>query len=777
MSQAGGGGGDPSEMVNAMGAINALRTGNVVLDMVIAMTIPVIFRSLFNFVAQVSDRFQRGDWRMDMLLFWRKMIERTIDHKTTSNIWGDSITDRDTRNNVLLKAIQLYLSHKKIKWARSRVSLTAMTQNTRPWWWGDDDGDERTPAGKLKKYQLSESAPNYVWQPLGIYGDKPIQAAASSSSSKEAAPLLAIEDAKPEVVELRVEEDEQDKGEKGEKTISTVRYRFRSYSAHAIDSFINEAYQWYLAELKQMDDNSRYLYEMQMKVGTSGESTGARTYKRYKLSDDKSFESLFFEEKEGLLTLLKHFTSKTGKYAVKGYPHKLGLLLHGPPGTGKTSLIKVMAQHLQRSIVNVPLARISTNQELMDIMFDQQYVVEGEEVPIKLGFKDVIFSMEDVDAASKVVQRRDGKATASVTQTEVIEAPRQKTGWEILLESNDEECRALVKLLMEKSEKLKKAALESKTVCNMAKQLVAPAGLGMLLSASSTESDDKKQREEAKETVEQLCSQREIAGNYIKQFASSIKALIEAGTVPDDTLADELLGAGSVGQLEPFVKTSSTGYGTGPSSAGDDDEEDDTTGGGLDMNLFMGTLASVMGSGSGKGSGPGGDMMGPMGSAFGSSYDSKKDKLNLSGLLNVLDGVVDTPARVLIMTTNHPEQLDPALIRPGRIDKKLLLGYMSSVHATSMVEYYFQAELSAKQRNRLQASIVGSDEKGIPAINLTPAQIEQLCAEYDEVENLIINLENKAHPKAAPRTPKHTAGPGGRPTLNRATSKTLSFDH
>lgn len=36
-----------------------------------------------------------------------------------------------------------------------------------------------------------------------------------------------------------------------------------------------------------------------------------------------------------------HFLHKTGKYAIAGYSHKLGLLLHGPPGTGKTSLVKV----------------------------------------------------------------------------------------------------------------------------------------------------------------------------------------------------------------------------------------------------------------------------------------------------------------------------------------------------------------------------------------------------------------------------------------------------
>ena len=64
-----------------------------------------------------------------------------------------------------------------------------------------------------------------------------------------------------------------------------------------------------------------------------------------------------------------------------------------------------------------------------------------------------------------------------------------------------------------------------------------------------------------------------------------------------------------------------------------------------------------------------------------SLYASKSDRLDLAGLLNVLDGVVDCPNRILIMTTNHPEKLDAALIRPGRIDKILKLDYIEAALA------------------------------------------------------------------------------------------------
>ncbi|KAI6088661.1 BCS1 N terminal-domain-containing protein [Hypoxylon rubiginosum] len=52
----------------------------------------------------------------------------------------------------------------------------------------------------------------------------------------------------------------------------------------------------------------------------------------------------------------------------------------------------------------------------------------------------------------------------------------------------------------------------------------------------------------------------------------------------------------------------------------------------------------------------------------GNTNTNSNGRLSLSGLLNILDGVASQEGRVLIMTTNHRDQLDSALIRPGRVD-------------------------------------------------------------------------------------------------------------
>lgn len=52
--------------------------------------------------------------------------------------------------------------------------------------------------------------------------------------------------------------------------------------------------------------------------------------------------------------------------------------------------------------------------------------------------------------------------------------------------------------------------------------------------------------------------------------------------------------------------------------------------------------------------------------------------LTLSGLLNALQGVVALDDVMVFMTTNHPELLDPALIRSSRVDCKYEIGKMQS---------------------------------------------------------------------------------------------------
>ena len=54
-----------------------------------------------------------------------------------------------------------------------------------------------------------------------------------------------------------------------------------------------------------------------------------------------------------------------------------------------------------------------------------------------------------------------------------------------------------------------------------------------------------------------------------------------------------------------------------------------------------------------------------------------RSQVTFSGLLNALDGVRSQEGRILIMTTNHRENLDPALMRPGRADRQFYLGNAS----------------------------------------------------------------------------------------------------
>ena len=63
--------------------------------------------------------------------------------------------------------------------------------------------------------------------------------------------------------------------------------------------------------------------------------------------------------------------------------------------------------------------------------------------------------------------------------------------------------------------------------------------------------------------------------------------------------------------------------------------------------------------------------------------------MTLSGLLNAIDGVTSTEGRILFMTTNYADRLDPALIRPGRVDRKVFIGHCDHYQLKQMFSRFY----------------------------------------------------------------------------------------
>ena len=60
--------------------------------------------------------------------------------------------------------------------------------------------------------------------------------------------------------------------------------------------------------------------------------------------------------------------------------------------------------------------------------------------------------------------------------------------------------------------------------------------------------------------------------------------------------------------------------------------------------------------------------------------------------MNALDGVSSSEGRIVFMTTNYIERLDPALIRPGRVDFKQLIGYATEHQMREIYLNFYPSE-------------------------------------------------------------------------------------
>lgn len=109
------------------------------------------------------------------------------------------------------------------------------------------------------------------------------------------------------------------------------------------------------------------------------------------------------------------------------------------------------------------------------------------------------------------------------------------------------------------------------------------------------------------------------------------------------------------------------------------------------------------------------------------------DQLDLATLLNVLDGVRETPGRVILLSTNYPERLDEALVRPGRFDLLLEFEKHTCTVLQQHIEKHYDCKLTESQLAKIHQLHLQK--------KWTPAEVSQiLFRNLGSVEKAIRDL-------------------------------------
>lgn len=93
-----------------------------------------------------------------------------------------------------------------------------------------------------------------------------------------------------------------------------------------------------------------------------------------------------------------------------------------------------------------------------------------------------------------------------------------------------------------------------------------------------------------------------------------------------------------------------------------------------------------------------------------SKSNEKNQGITLSGLLNAIDGVASHEGRVLIMTTNFPEKLDDALIRPGRIDLRVDFTLATRPQISELFTRMYSPDLPNKAFEPVKITMIQTSE-------------------------------------------------------------------
>lgn len=174
------------------------------------------------------------------------------------------------------------------------------------------------------------------------------------------------------------------------------------YNVSDINNKINNVVNNYEDKLKIRRKDKLFIYSLE--TFDDRDSYNKFRWEEIEFKSNKSFDNLFFNNKDNFINKINFFCNNEKFYIKNGIPYTLGIMLDGNPGTGKTSVIKCLANYLNRHLVVINMNKIKTNSELNNYFFENTYSNKNKEGSIS--FRNKIYVFEDIDCCLNIVTDR-----------------------------------------------------------------------------------------------------------------------------------------------------------------------------------------------------------------------------------------------------------------------------------------------------------------------------------------------------------------------------------